>query len=106
MNGQIQQVETYLGDMGRRCNARLLEKKGSNLRTWDGAVGTAGIDCHEAAIPRAIEGLIASGRHRALYLCIPIRRPPQLSRGLVEATPERGFGIASCKGARHFEAPA
>lgn len=42
MDGQMQQVETYLGSMGKRCNARLLEKKGSNLHTWDGQVGAAG----------------------------------------------------------------
>lgn len=42
MDGQMQQVETYLGSMGKRCNARLLEKKGSNLHTWDGQVRAAG----------------------------------------------------------------
>ena len=42
MDGQIQQVENCLGNMGKRCNARLLEKKGSNLHTWNGQVGAAG----------------------------------------------------------------
>ena len=42
MDGQMQQAETYLGSMGKRCNARLLEKKGSNLHTWDGQIGAAG----------------------------------------------------------------
>ncbi|KAL8863465.1 MAG: hypothetical protein Q9178_000146 [Gyalolechia marmorata] len=32
MDGQMQQVESYLGDMGRRCNSRLLEKKAVNLK--------------------------------------------------------------------------
>ncbi|MCJ1268203.1 para-aminobenzoate synthase, (PABA) [Lobaria immixta] len=44
MDGQMQQVETYVGNMGKRCNARLLEKKGSNLHTWDGQVGAADIE--------------------------------------------------------------
>ncbi|KAL9039153.1 MAG: hypothetical protein Q9180_002701 [Flavoplaca navasiana] len=35
MDGQMQQVETYIGDMGMRCNSRLLEKKAANLRAWD-----------------------------------------------------------------------
>ena len=28
----MQQVESYLGDIGKRCNSRLLEKKAVNLR--------------------------------------------------------------------------
>lgn len=42
MDGQIQQAENFLSNMGKRCNARLLEKKGSNLHTWNGQVGAAG----------------------------------------------------------------
>lgn len=31
----MQQVESYIGDMGMRCNSRLLGKKAANLRAWD-----------------------------------------------------------------------
>ncbi|KAL8796064.1 MAG: hypothetical protein Q9195_001640 [Heterodermia aff. obscurata] len=39
MDGKMQEVEVHLGDIGARCNTRLLEKKISNLRQWDTAVG-------------------------------------------------------------------
>ncbi|KAL8754332.1 MAG: hypothetical protein Q9184_005139 [Pyrenodesmia sp. 2 TL-2023] len=35
MDSQMQSVETYLGDMGVRCNSRLLDKKAVNLRAWN-----------------------------------------------------------------------
>ncbi|KAI4267140.1 MAG: hypothetical protein L6R38_008394 [Xanthoria sp. 2 TBL-2021] len=35
MDGQMQQVESYIGGMGMRCNSRLLGKKAANLRAWD-----------------------------------------------------------------------
>ncbi|MCJ1462524.1 hypothetical protein MMC07_001126 [Pseudocyphellaria aurata] len=44
MDEQMQQVESRLGNMGKRCNARLLEKKGSNLHAWDGQVGAADLE--------------------------------------------------------------
>ncbi|KAL8692969.1 MAG: hypothetical protein Q9218_002118 [Villophora microphyllina] len=34
MDGQMQKVESYLRDMGVRCNSRLLDRKATNLRTW------------------------------------------------------------------------
>lgn len=42
MDGTIRKVEVHLGDIGARCNSRLLEKKISNLRQWDTAVGAVG----------------------------------------------------------------
>ena len=50
MDGQIQHVDTYLGNMGKRCNARLLEKKGANLRTWNEAIGIVGKTCQRSRI--------------------------------------------------------
>ncbi|KAL8993189.1 MAG: hypothetical protein Q9169_006533 [Polycauliona sp. 2 TL-2023] len=35
MDGQMQQVESYISGMGMRCNTRLLGKKAANLRAWD-----------------------------------------------------------------------
>ncbi|KAL8847332.1 MAG: hypothetical protein Q9221_007615 [Calogaya cf. arnoldii] len=35
MDGQMQQVESYIGGMGMKCNSRVLEKKAANLRAWD-----------------------------------------------------------------------
>lgn len=32
-------VESYMGDIGKRCNTRILDKKVSNLRTWTEEVG-------------------------------------------------------------------
>ena len=38
----MHQVEAYLGDMGKKCNTRLLEQKGNNLKRWGRDVGTEG----------------------------------------------------------------
>ncbi|KAL8933318.1 MAG: hypothetical protein Q9211_005844 [Gyalolechia sp. 1 TL-2023] len=35
MDSQMQDVESYLGQMGMRCNSTLLEKKAANLRAWN-----------------------------------------------------------------------
>lgn len=32
-------VETYMGEIGKRCNTRILDKKDKNLRTWTEEVG-------------------------------------------------------------------
>lgn len=42
MDGEMQQVESYFVDMGRKCDARLLEKKNSNLRSWDAEIRAKG----------------------------------------------------------------
>lgn len=42
MDGEMQQVESYFVDMGRKCDSRLLEKKISNLRSWDAEIGAKG----------------------------------------------------------------
>ena len=34
MDGEMHDVEAYIGEIGQRCNTRLLEKKGANLRSW------------------------------------------------------------------------
>lgn len=31
----MHQVEAYLGNMGNKCNAKLLKKKGINLKSWE-----------------------------------------------------------------------
>lgn len=38
MDKEMHDVEAYMGELGRRCNTRILEKKGSNLRRWNEAV--------------------------------------------------------------------
>jgi len=38
MDGQMHNVEAYMGGVGQRCNNRLLEKKGANLRSWTAEV--------------------------------------------------------------------
>lgn len=43
MDEQMHHVEAYLGDMGRKCNTRLLEKKGTNLLAWNGNIRASGI---------------------------------------------------------------
>lgn len=42
MDSQMQSVETYLGDMGVRCNSRLLDKKAANLRAWNDDIKARG----------------------------------------------------------------
>ncbi|KAI4253118.1 MAG: hypothetical protein LQ352_003882 [Teloschistes flavicans] len=37
MDEQMQKVERYLGDMGVRCNSRLLDRKAANIKAWDNA---------------------------------------------------------------------
>ncbi len=74
----MQEVESYFVDMGRKCNTRLLEKKVSNLHTWDGSIRTAGTS-HQGAWFEVMRLLIGFGRHRALYFCISTRGSPQLS---------------------------
>lgn len=34
MGTQMHDVETYMGEIGKRCNTRIMDKKDSNLRTW------------------------------------------------------------------------
>ena len=43
MDGQMHNVEANLGDMGVRCNTRLLDKKVSNSRRWNTTAGAVGI---------------------------------------------------------------
>lgn len=38
MDGEMQQVESFFVDMGRKCDSRLLEKKISNLSSWNGVI--------------------------------------------------------------------
>ena len=42
MDVQMHQVEAYLSDMAKKCNNRLLEKKGNNLKLWGRELGTNG----------------------------------------------------------------
>lgn len=42
MDSQMHTVEIYLGDMGVRCNNRLLDKKAANLRNWDNDIQIRG----------------------------------------------------------------
>lgn len=42
MDGEMQHVESYFVDMGRKCDSRLLEKKISNLRSWNGEMRAKG----------------------------------------------------------------
>ncbi len=44
MDGQMHDVETYIGNIGQKCNTRILEKKAAKLQTWSRIVGTAGED--------------------------------------------------------------
>lgn len=39
MGGQMRDVETYIGEIGKRCNTRILEKKGSNMNSWAEEIG-------------------------------------------------------------------
>lgn len=43
MDNKMQQTETLLEEMSKKCNARLLEKKTLNWHSWDEAIGATGI---------------------------------------------------------------
>ena len=42
MDGHMHHIEAYLGEMGKNCNTRLLEKKGSNLGALNDMIGATG----------------------------------------------------------------
>lgn len=42
MDSQIGTVETLLGELGTKCNSKLLDKKTINLQAWDSNVNTRG----------------------------------------------------------------
>ena len=50
MGGQMNDVETYMGQIGKRCNTRILEKKDSNLRTWTEEVGAPSTNVSEKPV--------------------------------------------------------
>ncbi|KAL9130104.1 MAG: hypothetical protein Q9217_001620 [Psora testacea] len=39
MDGRMHDVEALMSDIGQRCNARLIERKGANLQAWSREVG-------------------------------------------------------------------
>ena len=39
MGVQMEEVENHMGEIGKRCNTRILDKKNLNLRTWTEEVG-------------------------------------------------------------------
>ena len=43
-------VETYMGQIGKRCNTRILEKKDSNLRKWTEEIGAPSTNVSEKPI--------------------------------------------------------
>ena len=34
MDAQMSCVESYVGEIGKNCNTRIVEKKASNLKAW------------------------------------------------------------------------
>lgn len=46
MDEDIGRVEGNLGDLGKRCNARLMEKSGSNLTLLERSTKTQSADFH------------------------------------------------------------
>ncbi|KAL8834766.1 MAG: hypothetical protein Q9170_003615 [Blastenia crenularia] len=54
MDSQMQEVESYLGGIGLRCNSRLLEKKASNLRAWNNRTKSRDNDRHALASQMAV----------------------------------------------------
>ena len=69
MDGQIHDVETLIGDIGVKCNTRLIEKKTANLRSWTkevGAKGTSKLYSRVICLLRA--WLMEWGRQRTLRI--------------------------------------
>ena len=53
MDGKMRRVETLMGDIGTRCNTRLIDRKNANLQAWNKHVSANGrihgplcMECH------------------------------------------------------------
>ena len=42
MDGKMRRVETLMGDIGTKCNTRLIDRKNANLHAWDKHVSANG----------------------------------------------------------------
>ncbi|KAL8708729.1 MAG: hypothetical protein Q9220_006455 [cf. Caloplaca sp. 1 TL-2023] len=84
MNGQMQEVESYLGQMGMRCNSRLLEKKATNLRVWSDATKAQGTlnSCLQSEGDWLLTGVSADRERYALASQLAVLRgcPDAISR--------------------------
>ena len=54
MDAEMHRVEAYMGDIGQRCNTRILERKGTNAVAWEEEIHSLG-----ALSRRMINGLDA-----------------------------------------------
>ncbi|KAF6241450.1 hypothetical protein HO173_000160 [Letharia columbiana] len=54
MGGQMHDLETYMGEISKRCNTRILDKKASNLRTWTEEVGAPNTERYSFASQLAV----------------------------------------------------
>ncbi|KAL8827304.1 MAG: hypothetical protein Q9191_003272 [Dirinaria sp. TL-2023a] len=88
MNTQMKDIEVYLGNMSSKCNTRLLEKKASNLSSWDKNTSIGGMlmSVHRSDIPRLIPHIPDSDRYAfASQLAVLRSCPDVISRLLKEA---------------------
>ncbi|KAL8670281.1 MAG: hypothetical protein Q9168_005165 [Polycauliona sp. 1 TL-2023] len=86
MDGQMQQVESYIGGMGMRCNSRLLGKKAANLRAWDNeskARGSVLLAAKILVISRLLHKKISQYGHSPQFLELLRNRLVNLRRKLL-----------------------
>ena len=72
MDGQIHDVETYIGKIGQKCNTRLLEKKVANLEAWHMKVTASGRKVSGQYLgPKSIK--LTAGRQTVPDTNLPLR---------------------------------
>ncbi|KAI4127580.1 MAG: hypothetical protein LQ347_004545, partial [Umbilicaria vellea] len=60
MDEQMQKVEATLGDMGRNCNSKMLERKVEHLRAMDESLRSRGMSRALSTKPRFVPGLLTT----------------------------------------------
>ena len=80
MDGQMQQVENLLGDIGMRCNFRLLDRVSTNFATWGYQSKTIGVAFQKCSRPteRGRHAKSKHGRKRTIHFCISAGGTSQL----------------------------
>ena len=99
-------VEAYMGEIGRRCNTRILDKKESNLRTWTEEVVAPSTNISENHTDLGDDAHDLCGRQYTLRLRIPIGRPPPQSRCYFEAFEKQEFRTAGRQSSGDLKAAA
>ena len=69
-------VETYMGEIGKRCNTRMIDKKCSNLQMWTEEVGAPSTKSRKIPQNSGDDTYDFYGRGYTLLPCVTTSRPP------------------------------